>query len=209
MSDVSTIFFDFGGVLLTHMDGIDHGAVEAQFDLPERTLLRCLYGRESRYIDLQVGACTYEEWIESIRAAAANHMPVDVVDAFMDAWQNGERLLNEDMIALVGRLRDNGYTTGIISNTIPGMEERIQNEMPHLIPMFDIRVGSGDVKMAKPDPGIFHHALELAGVEPEAAVFTDDRSEYAQAARDLGMHGFHFTGYEQFAADLHSIGVRH
>jgi hypothetical protein len=142
MSDVNTIFFDFGGVLLVHMDGIDHQTVEAQFGLPERTLLRCLYGKESRYFDLQIGACTHDEWIESIRLAAVNHMDTEIVDAFMDAWQNAERLLNEDMIALVGRLRANGYTTGIISNTIPGMEERLQTEMPHLVPLFDIRVGS-------------------------------------------------------------------
>ena len=38
-------------------------------------------------------------------------------------------------------------------------------------------------------------------------VFTDDVSAYAAAARDIGMHGFHFTGYQQFAADLRSIGL--
>ena len=32
MTNVSAVFFDFGGVLLTHMDGIDHKAVEARFD---------------------------------------------------------------------------------------------------------------------------------------------------------------------------------
>ncbi|HEY5638858.1 MAG TPA: HAD-IA family hydrolase, partial [Dehalococcoidia bacterium] len=100
-----------------------------------------------------------------------------------------------------------GYTTGIISNTIPGMEERLRTEMPHLIPIFDVRIGSGDVGVAKPDPAIFQHALEAAGAEPEASVFTDDVSAYAAAAREIGMHGFHFTGYEQFAADLRSLGV--
>ncbi|HUF52514.1 MAG TPA: HAD family phosphatase [Dehalococcoidia bacterium] len=208
MSGVNTIFFDFGGVLLVHMDGIDHKAVEAKLGLPERTLFDCLY-RESRYRDFQVGGCTHDDWIESIRAAAAKRLETDAVDAFMEAWQNAERLLNEDMLALVGRLRANGYTTGIISNTIPGMEARLQGETPHLIQLFDIRIGSGDVKLAKPDPAIFHHALEQAGAEPHQAVFADDVSAYARAARDVGMHGFHFTGYEQFAEDLRSIGVRH
>jgi len=206
MTSVKAVFFDFGGVLLTHMDGIDHKAVEAQLGLPERTLFDCLY-RESHYRDLQVGACTHDEWLDSIRTAAAKRMAAAMVEVFMDAWQNAERLLNEDMIALVGRLRTAGYTTGIISNTIPGMEARLRAELPHLIPMFDVRVGSGDVKVAKPDPGIFRHALEQAGVEPEASVFTDDVPTYAQAARDIGMHGFHFTGYDRFAEDLRSIGV--
>ncbi len=125
----------------------------------------------------------------------------------MNAWQNSERLLDEDMVSLVGRLQSSGYTTGIISNTIPGMEERLRTEMPHLVPIFDVRIGSGDIGVAKPDPAIFHHALEAAGAAPEASVFTDDVSAYAEAARDIGMHGFHFTGYEQFAADLRSLRV--
>jgi epoxide hydrolase-like predicted phosphatase len=203
---IKAVFFDFGGVMLTHMDGIDHAAVEAQFGLPERTLFDCLY-RESTYRDFQIGACTREEWFESIRTAAAKRMDADIVDDFMNAWQTSERLLDEDMVALVGRLQSSGFTTGIISNTIPGMEERLRTEMPHLIPIFDVRIGSGDVGVAKPDPAIFHHALEAAGAEPEASVFTDDVSAYAAAARDIGMHGFHFTGYERFAADLRSIGL--
>ena len=44
-------------------------------------------------------------------------------------------------------------------------------------------------------------------VPAEASVFTDDVKSYAEAASSVGMHGFHFTGYEQFAADLRSIGV--
>ncbi len=203
---IKAVFFDFGGVMLKHMDGIDHAAVEARFGLPERTLFDCLY-RESTYRDFQVGGCTREEWFESVRTAAAKRMPADVVGDFMNAWQTAERLLDENMVALVGRLQSAGYTTGIISNTVPGMEERLSAEMPHLIPIFDVRVGSGDIGVAKPDPAIFRHALEAAGTEPEESVFTDDVSAYAAAARELGMHGFHFTGYEQFAADLRSIGL--
>ena len=203
---IKAVFFDFGGVMLTHMDGIDHAAVEAQFSLPKRTLFDCLY-RESTYRDFQVGACTREEWFESVRTAAAKRMDANIVGDFMSAWQTAERLLDENMVALVGQLQSSGYTTGIISNTVPGMEERLSTEMPHLIPIFDVRIGSGDIGVAKPDPAIFHHALEAAGAEPEASVFTDDVPAYAAAARDIGMHGFHFTGYEQFAADLRSIGL--
>ena len=70
-----------------------------------------------------------------------------------------------------------------------------------------MRIGSGDLGIAKPDPAIFRHALEQLGVEAEASTFTDDVKSYADAASSVGMRGFHFTGYEQFAADLSSIGV--
>jgi putative hydrolase of the HAD superfamily len=203
---IRAVFFDFGGVLLQHADGIDHKAIETRLGLEERTLFRCLY-RDSRYMDYQVGGCTHEEWIESIRVAVATHVGPARVDELMDAWQNAERLLNPLMISLVERLRVGGYRTGIISNTIPGMEERLAREVPHLIPLFDVRIGSGDIGLAKPDPAIFQHALREMDVPAEGSVFTDDVRAYAEAARTVGMHGFHFTGYDQFASDLRSIGV--
>jgi putative hydrolase of the HAD superfamily len=203
---IRAVFFDFGGVLLQHADGIDHKAIEARLGLEERTLFRCLY-RDSRYMDYQVGGCTNEEWIESIRVAATTHVGPERVDELMNAWQNAERLLNPLMVSLVERLRAGGYRTGIISNTIPGMEERISREFPHLIPLFDVRIGSGDIGLAKPDPAVFQHALRELDVPAEASVFTDDVRSYAEAARTVGMHGFYFTGYDQFASDLRSIGV--
>jgi epoxide hydrolase-like predicted phosphatase len=203
---IRAVFFDFGGVLLQHADGIDHRAIEARLGLAERTLARCLY-RDSRYMDYQVGACTHEEWLESIRAVAQAIVGLERVEALMNAWQEAERLLNPLMISLVERLRAGGYRTGIISNTIPGMEERINREFPHLIPLFDVRIGSGDIGFAKPDPAIFEHALREMDVPAEASVFVDDVRSYADAARAVGMHGFYFTGYGQFASDLRSIGV--
>ncbi len=203
---VRAVFFDFGGVLLQHADGIDHKAIEARLGLEERTLFRCLY-RDSRYMDYQVGVCTHEEWIESIRAAAQAIVGLERVEELMNAWQEAERLLNPLMISLVERLRAGGYRTGIISNTIPGLEERLARELPHLIPLFDVRIGSGDVGVAKPDPAIFELALRELDIPAEGSVFTDDVHSYAEAAGAVGMHGFHFTGYDQFAFDLRSIGV--
>lgn len=205
MSDVKALFFDFGGVLLQHMDGIDHKAIESRLGLPEKTLYNCLY-RDSRYFELHVGGCTHEEWVDSVRAAAFKHAG-DNAEALMQAWQNAEHPLNPQMMALVRGLRVKGYILGIISNTIPGLEERLREGLPEFIEIFDILVGSGDLGIAKPDEGIYRHALDAAGVAPEHSVFTDDVRKYADAARALGMHGFHFTGYPQFEQDIRSIGV--
>ena len=42
---------------------------------------------------------------------------------------------------------------------------------------------------------------------PKFSVFTDDNKAFADAARGVGMHGFHFTGYERFESDLRSLGL--
>lgn len=206
MTQIKAVFFDFGGVLLQFMDGIDHRGLEARLRLEPRTLFNFLY-RDSRYRDFQIGACTEAEWRDSIRTAAVALLGEDRAHETISAYEQAERPLNPDMMALVGRLRTAGYLTGIISNTIPGLMDRLKADKPEMLPLFDVFVGSGDIQIAKPDAGIFHHALGEAGVEPEVSVFTDDVKAYAEAASAIGMHGFHFTGYDQFAADLRSIGV--
>jgi len=201
--DIKAIFFDFGGVLLKTFDGIDHDAIEAEFGLEAKMLRKAVY-RDSRYMDFQIGACTYGEWADSIREALLKID--DRADAIMNAFMDSPRVFNQDMLELVKRLHGR-YTLGIISNTIPGMEERLRERF-ELVDLFDVRVGSGDLGIAKPDAEIFLHATKLAGLAPEQSVFTDDRADFAEAARGVGMHGFHFTEYERFLEDLRSVGVR-
>ena len=201
--DIKVIFFDFGGVILKTFDGVDHDAIETEFGLEAKMLRKCVY-RDSRYMDFQVGKCTYGEWADSIRESLLR--VDDRADAIMNAFMDSPRVFNQEMLGLVKRLHRR-YTLGIISNTTPGMEERLRERF-ELVDLFDVRVGSGDLGIAKPDPGIFLHATKEAGIAPQQSVFTDDRADFAQAARSVGMHGFHFTEYEQFVEDLRSVGVQ-
>jgi epoxide hydrolase-like predicted phosphatase len=203
---IKAVFFDFGGVLLQYADGVDHKGIEAEHGLPERTLLECVY-IESRYTDLQIGACADEEWGSSVIEALAKRMDIEKAKTVWRAFEAAPRDLNPDMIDLVKRLRESDYKVGIVSNTTPGMTARLDDRWPGFSPIFHDIVGSGDVKMAKPDPAIWHYAMERLGVQAEESVFADDMRSYAAASRDIGMHGFHFTGYEQFVDDLRSVGV--
>jgi epoxide hydrolase-like predicted phosphatase len=204
-TNIRAIFFDFGGVILKSFDGVDHPAIEERFGLEPKSLRLMVY-RDSRYMEFQVGKCTYDEWVASIRTTMDAQIP-DIASDVLKAYFEAEHSLNPDMVGLLRRLHGN-YTLGIISNNVPGMEDRMREQIPDLIELFDVRIGSGDVGLAKPDPAIFHYAMEAAGVEPHESVFTDDYHKHADAARSLGMHSFHFTGYEQFVEDLRSIGVQ-
>ena len=56
--------------------------------------------------------------------------------------------------------------------------------------LFELVVDSSDVGVRKPDPAIYHLALEqLGGIPPERAVFLDDFAGNVDAAIALGIHG--------------------
>jgi HAD superfamily hydrolase (TIGR01549 family) len=69
---------------------------------------------------------------------------------------------------LVGR-----YKLGVIANQAAGTQERL--ERYGLAHYFDVCVSSGDVGIEKPEPAIFHLALEQAGCASTESVMIGDR----------------------------------
>ncbi|ADG87508.1 hypothetical protein TBS_24770 [Thermobispora bispora] len=57
--------------------------------------------------------------------------------------------------------------------------------------LFDAVVISGEVGMRKPEPGIYHHALGLLGLDAPQCVFIDDIKANIEAAQALGLVGIH------------------
>ena len=65
------------------------------------------------------------------------------------------------------------YKLGIIANQPPGTDERLARY--GIARYFQVCVSSGDVGVSKPDPAIFHLALQQAGCAPEDALMIGDR----------------------------------
>lgn len=69
------------------------------------------------------------------------------------------------------------------------------------------RIGSFEVGVMKPDPGIYALAEQRFGLDPAATVFIDDRHENILAARTRGWHGIVHGGYASTAAQLQALGI--
>lgn len=61
------------------------------------------------------------------------------------------------------------------------------------IAALDDVVVSGQEGLIKPDPRIYHRAIERFGLIPARALFVDDREENVLAAREVGLHGHVYT----------------
>ncbi|MEQ9640046.1 MAG: HAD family phosphatase [Alphaproteobacteria bacterium] len=75
------------------------------------------------------------------------------------------------------------------------------------IDVFRDVVVSGRVGCMKPDPAIFHLALERFAVDAGETVFIDDNPANAAAARDLGLHGLHFRDAATLREELADLGL--
>jgi putative hydrolase of the HAD superfamily len=98
-----------------------------------------------------------------------------LVEALEGAFQNVDPRPFDDAVTVLGRLRREGFRLGVISNathTLPGRLDRAS-----LTPFFETVTDSWQVQAEKPDPRIFHAALDRAGVPASRAVHVGDNYE--------------------------------
>lgn len=82
---------------------------------------------------------------------------------------------------------------------------------PFLQHLRDIVV-SGELKLIKPDPAIYHASLaqvraHLSDIQPAEVVFIDDVAGNIEAAIALGWQGIHHVSAERTAVRLRELGV--
>jgi putative hydrolase of the HAD superfamily len=100
----------------------------------------------------------------------------------------GDMTLHEPIIERVRSLRTEGYQLGLITNNVREGSAMWRSLVP-VDELFDVVVDSSEVGMRKPNPAIYHHALELLGsVPPAQAVFLDDSPGNVVGAQRAGLH---------------------
>ncbi|MBA4179993.1 MAG: hypothetical protein C0506_05330 [Anaerolinea sp.] len=84
----------------------------------------------------------------------------------------------DDARALLASLKFRGYRMGVVTNAIfPGrLFGPLVNELG-LAGYLEAIVSSADVGLAKPNPAIFHRALQTMGLDPQETLFVGDRVE--------------------------------
>lgn len=61
--------------------------------------------------------------------------------------------------------------------------------------------------LTKPEPEIYQHLIQKFSLTPDRCVFLDDTRANVEAAEQAGIHGIHFTGYEDGVSQLKKLGV--
>lgn len=120
-----------------------------------------------------------------------------------DFWR-GDRL-DQELVALIRRLRQLGLRTALLSNHASNLPELLSSL--GLSDLFDVKVVSALEGVRKPDPLIYQRVLERLGVEPAEAFFVDDLKGNVVAAQRLGMTGVRFRGIAHLRRALASAGL--
>ena len=115
-------------------------------------------------------------------------LQIDIYELFARmAGNNAGADQRKPLVERVRSLRQEGYTTGIITNNVKEFGDGWRSLIP-VDELFDFVVDSSSVGIRKPDPRIFQLALDQLGdISPGQVIFLDDYQANVDAARDLGL----------------------
>lgn len=187
---LKAVFFDMGGVIVRTEFQAPRQHLAERLGMEYEDLVKAVFNSESG-LQASLGTLSEEKHWEAVarrlkqpasnwRSISAEFFAGDVVD--------------HTIIDFLRGLRPH-YRTGLISNAWSGLRAYLLKQK--IEDAFDEMIISAEVGMMKPDPRIYHLALEKLGVAPAESVFVDDFPENIAAAREVGMQTIHFTDPDQ------------
>lgn len=201
MTEITHLFTDLGGVLLTN--GWDRGLrklVASHFGIdPDEMNER----HHLTYDTYESGKIGLDEYLRRVVFyEPRSFTPEEVVELIL-----GKARAFPDMIELVRGLKEK-YRLKVTVVSNEGREltaDRI--ERFGLREFVDIFVVSSFVHFRKPDEDIFRLALDVAQAAPERVVYLDDRHMFTEVAGRLGMRAIWHRDFAATRAAFAELGL--
>ncbi|HMD37662.1 MAG TPA: HAD-IA family hydrolase [Candidatus Acidoferrum sp.] len=201
MAEITTLFWDIGGVILTNGWGRDsrrEAATTFHFDYEEFQDRHDL-----SFPAFDSGDINLNEYLDRTLFYRARSFTREEFTAFMFA-QSKEHA--ETRAVLSAAARTGKYFIGAINNE-PLELNQYRIEAFNLRREFLVFFSSCYVHSRKPEETIFRIALEVTQRAPEQCLFIDDRSLNLDSPRRLGMNVIHHQKPEQLRTELRNHGV--
>jgi putative hydrolase of the HAD superfamily len=201
MNNITTLFLDIGGVLLTN--GWDHDArrsAAGKFGLDYNEMDERHHLTFDTYEEGKLGL---DEYLDRIVFYQERQFSPEQFKDFMFAQSHPF----SEMIDLVRGLKTRyGLHVAAVSNE--GRELSVYRVQKFELGSFiDFFISSCFVHFRKPDLDLYRIALDIAQVRPEQVLYIDDRPMFVEVAQGLGIEGILHAGFEATRIALESRGL--
>ena len=199
---ITTLFLDIGGVLLTN--GWDHNM---RARAAEKFSLDYAEMNERHHLTFDTyeeGKLSLDEYLKRVVFYQPRDFTPDVFKAFMYAQSQPF----PEMIDLMRGLKtQHGLQVAAVSNE--GRELTTYRVQQFKLGTFiDFFVSSCFVHYRKPDADMYRIALDIAQTSPEQVIYIDDRAMFVEVAQELGIQGIIHTSYQATSKALTEFGLK-
>jgi HAD superfamily hydrolase (TIGR01509 family) len=186
MTQIRAVIFDFGGVLVRMVDDHPRLRLAEQLGIPLSKLDNLVFFSDS--------AQKASRGVREARGIQPEDMP-----GFLEQYWSADDV-NWQLLDYIRKLHRH-YRVGLLSNAWDDLRQTMHMRW-NIVGLFDELIISAEVKMVKPNPRIFHLAVERLGVQPSEAVFIDDIEENVEAARREGLFAIRFQDTQKTLDEL-------
>jgi putative hydrolase of the HAD superfamily len=201
MSEITTIFFDVGGVLLTDGWGRDSRvAAAAQFRLDWDEFS----DRHEKVAQaMETNRLSLEKYLDRVVFYRPRSFSREEFRSFIFAQSQAK----PESIEIVKQLTNSGrYFMATVNNELLDLNlYRIEHF--GLREYFPVFFSSCFLGLWKPDEAIYQLALKVTQRAPDECLFVDDREVNLECPRSLGMRTIHFETAAQLRAELCEKGI--
>jgi HAD superfamily hydrolase (TIGR01549 family) len=155
------------------------------------------------YRDMERGAVTFNEFHEFLADRAGYRGTLAELREVWSDFFDGTVIGIEE---LLDRIRAR-YRVAFLSNSNEVHAEVIPRRFASVFKKDDRFIYSHRFKCAKPDPEIFHRALEVIGTLAQHVVFIDDNVDNVLSARACGLRSYLFRDSFAMAEELERDGM--
>lgn len=199
MTDIQTVIFDWGGVLIEDPGPglMQYGAHRLKVDPAA-----FVHAHQLHCACFCKGIISEEEFWERVCQTLECKDPRSLfwIEAFKATYQPRPAVLN-----LVEALQQKGIRTALLSNTEKPCMEFFLHDLKYT--QFDHLVFSCAEGCWKPEPEIYGRAAERTKTPPRHCIFIDDREEFVVGAENFGMQAILYTGFKTLLTDLREKGL--
>ncbi|HEV2731564.1 MAG TPA: HAD family phosphatase [Terriglobales bacterium] len=202
MPQISAIFWDVGGVLLTNAwDREQRERAIEQFKLDEEEF----HDRHELVVSsLERGKISLDQYLQRTIFYRSRTFTQDAFKQYMFSLSQPQA----DVLEFARQLSGSGkYLMSTINNESTELNLYRINKFG-LREIFTLFVSSCFVGLRKPEEGIYRLALEITQKPPQECCFIDDRALNLECARGLGMNTIEMQNLEELRRRLDDLGVR-
>lgn len=196
---IKAIIFDLGGVLFTNGTKQFIQDIINKYNLDPELVKEIIEGNiGSQYREAKI---TRDEFW---KLALEKLNITESIDNLEKHWISGYELIEGTKNVILELAKK--YKVYYLSDNVRERVDRI-NKIYNFLEWFEGGIFSHEVGVRKPHPEIYKKALEKAHVEPNEAVFIDDKESALEPATKMGITSILFETPEKLREDLTKIGV--
>jgi putative hydrolase of the HAD superfamily len=198
MQTITTVLFDFGGVVAEEGFRAALEKIAARNGLDSRRLIRTAFRlgyesgfslgrvRENRYWPILKDETGLEEPEDSLTEEVLAHYTPRT-------W----------MLVLLETLKKSGYRVCMLSDQSHWLDDL--NDRHGFFSYFDRVFSSYHMGISKKEVSTFTHVTDALGVHPSAVLFVDDHHPNVERAREAGLAAIHYRDRESFMKELRNV----